>query len=281
MSYDNTCKYLAETYPVEFARWLLSSDTSHIQVLKTELNLEPIRADAVILLQAANQILHLEFQTSPKSTPPLDFRMLDYYTRLKRQYWCDIEQVLIFLQPTSLETVFNTQYVDKNTTHRYRVIRLWEEEPAPLLANPALLPLATLAKTNSPPELLAQVAASVDMIEEADERQNISACVQVLAGLRFEKSLITQFFREEIMQESVIYQDILQKGEERGKKQEALQLILRQLTRRLGAIEPATEQQIRTLSITQLEELAEALLDFTSHSDLVNFLVNLSPSPAN
>ncbi|MHC5936982.1 hypothetical protein [Nostoc sp.] len=35
------------------------------------------------------------------------------------------------------------------------------------------------------------------------------------------------------MQESVIYQDILQKGlqqgEERGKKQEALQLILRQL----------------------------------------------------
>lgn len=281
MSYDNTCKYLAETYPVEFARWLLSSETTDIQVLKTELNPEPIRADAVILLQTANQILHLEFQTSPKSTPPLDFRMLDYYTRLKRQYWCDIEQVLIFLQPTSSETVFNTQYVDKNTTHRYRVIRLWEEDPTPFLANPALLPLATLTKTNSPPELLAQVAASVDMIEEADERQNISACVQVLAGLRFEKSLITQFFREEIMQESVIYQDILQKGEERGKKQEALQLILRQLTRRLGAIEPAIEQQIRTLSITQLEELAEALLDFTSHSDLVNFLVNLSPSPAN
>lgn len=71
------------------------------------------------------------------------------------------------------------------------------------------------------------------MIEETDERQNISACVQVLAGLPFEKSLITQL-REEIMQESVIYQDILQKGEERGKKQEALQLILRLLTRRFA-----------------------------------------------
>ncbi|MHC5825344.1 MAG: hypothetical protein ACYT04_58220, partial [Nostoc sp.] len=39
--------------------------------------------------------------------------------------------------------------------------------------------------------------------------------------------------KKQIMQESVIYQDILQKGlqqgEERGKKQEALQLILRQL----------------------------------------------------
>lgn len=150
-------------------------------------------------------------------------------------------------------------------------------------ANPALLPLATLARTDSPTDLLTQVAASVDMIEETDERQNISACVQVLAGLRFDKSLITQLFREEIMQESVIYQDILQKGlqqglqqgEERGKKQEALQLILRQLTRRFSAIEPEIEQQIRTLPITQLEELAEALLDFNSQSDLMNYLGNI------
>lgn len=107
--------------------------------------------------------------------------MLDYYTRLKRQYWCDIEQVLIFLQPTSSETVFNTVYVDRKTRHEYRVIRLWEADTTPLLANPGLLPLATLAKTTSPPDLLAQVAASVDMIEETEERQNISACVQVLA----------------------------------------------------------------------------------------------------
>ncbi|BBD67992.1 hypothetical protein NIES4072_46960 [Nostoc commune NIES-4072] len=280
MAYDNTCKYLAEKYPGDFARWLLASDTSDIQVLKTELNLEPIRADSVTFLQIANQILHLEFQTTPKSKTPLDFRMLDYYTRLKREYWCDIEQVLIFLQPTSSEIVFNTQYVDKKTRHEYRVIRLWEEDPTPLLANPALLPLATLARTDSPADLLTQVATAVDMIEETDERQNISACVQVLAGLRFDKSLITQLFREEIMQESVIYQDILQKGEERGKKQEALQLILRQLTRRFAAIEPEIEQQIRTLSITQLEELAEALLDFSSQSDLVNYLGNISlPQP--
>lgn len=285
MSYDNTCKYLAENYPADFARWLLSSDTSDIEVLKTELNLEPIRADSVTFLQISNQILHLEFQTSPKSTPPLDFRMLDYYTRLKRQYWCDIEQVLIFLQATSSEIVFNTQYVDRKTRHEYRVIRLWEEDPTPLLANPALLPLATLARTDSPQDLLEQVAAAVDMIEERDERQNISACVQVLAGLRFPKNLITQLFREEVMQESVIYQDILQKGlqqgEERGKKKEALELNLRLLTRRFGAIEPEVQQQIRSLSITQLEELAEALLDFSSPSDLVNYLVNISPAQPN
>jgi predicted transposase/invertase (TIGR01784 family) len=281
LSYDNTCKYLAENYPADFARWLLSSDTSDIEVLKTELNLEPIRADSVTFLQISNQILHLEFQTSPKSTPPLDFRMLDYYTRLKRQYWCDIEQVLIFLQATSSEIVFNTQYVDRKTRHEYRVIRLWEEDPTPLLANPALLPLATLARTDSPQDLLEQVAAAVDMIEERDERQNISACVQVLAGLRFPKNLITQLFREEVMQESVIYQDILQKGEQRGLQKGEVAVILRLLTRRFGAIEPEVQQQIQTLSITQLDELAEALLDFSSPSDLVNYLLNISPAQPN
>jgi len=102
--------------------------------------------------------------------------------------------------------------------------------------------------------------------------------------LRFDKNLIQQLFREEIMQESVIYQDILQKGlqqgEEQGKKQEALQMTMRLLTRRFGAIEPEIGQQICTLSITQLEELAEALLDFSSQSDLVNYLKNISlPQP--
>ena len=156
MASDNTCKYLAEKYPNEFARWLLESNTKDVQVLKTELSTEQIRADSVTFLQLSNQILHLEFQTQPKSTPPLDFRMLDYYTRLKRQYWCDIKQVVIFLQETSSEIVFQTEYVDTDTRHKYRVIRLWEEDPAPLLANPALLPLATLARTNSPNALLQQ-----------------------------------------------------------------------------------------------------------------------------
>ncbi|WP_228054556.1 RpnC/YadD family protein [Gloeocapsopsis crepidinum] len=63
MAYDNICKYLAQLYPQNFVRWLLSSQVSDIQVLKTELSLEPIRADSMTLLQTSNHILHLEFQT--------------------------------------------------------------------------------------------------------------------------------------------------------------------------------------------------------------------------
>ncbi|MBD1900397.1 DUF4351 domain-containing protein [Coleofasciculus sp. FACHB-712] len=278
MEYDNTCKYLAENYPDEFAKWLLSSEVSDIQVIKSELSLEPIRADSVIFLQVANQILHLEFQTSAQSTPPLDFRMLDYYTRLKRQYGCEIVQIAIFLQATTSELVFRQQYTDTNTRHQYRVIRMWEEDPTPLLANPALLPLATLARSDSPRALLEQVATGVARIEKTTERQNILACAGVLAGLRFKKDLIQQLFREEIMQESVIYQDILQKGEQRGLRQGEVALILRQLRLRFGDINPELQEQIRGLSIPQLEGLAEALLDFSSQTDLVSYLAAIDSS---
>ncbi|MEW5859891.1 MAG: DUF4351 domain-containing protein [Cyanobacteriota bacterium] len=268
MSYDNVCKYLAEQYPEQFASWLLSSDISGIQVLKTELPVEPIRADSVTFLQTTNQILHLEFQTLPTSNPPLPFRMLKYWTRLYDEYRCDIEQVVIFLKSTTSETVYINQFESRNTRHRYRIIRLWEQDPQPLLANAALLPLATLARTDSPRALLEQVALQVATIEETQQRQNVSACAELLAGLRFEKDLISQLFREEIMQESVIYQDILQKGQQRGE----VALIMRQLTRRFGAIAPELQTKIQQLSIPQLEDLGEALLDFSSVNDLIAWL---------
>ena len=128
MSYDNACKYLSEQYPSEFVRWLLAKEPQQVEVLKTELTLEPIRADSVSFLQTDNQILHIEFQTLPKSKTPLDFRMLDYSVRLKRQYKCPVIQVLIFLQETDNEVVFTEEFRDETTRHRYRVIRMWEQD---------------------------------------------------------------------------------------------------------------------------------------------------------
>ncbi|MGB3654959.1 MAG: DUF4351 domain-containing protein, partial [Rivularia sp. (in: cyanobacteria)] len=111
---------------------------------------------------------------------------------------------------------------------------------------------------------------------ESEEQKNISACTQILAGLRFDRNLINQLFREEIMQESVIYQDIIQIGEQRGKQQGEATLILRQLARRFSEIPAEVEQRINALSTTQLENLGEALLDFSNQNDLTTWLENNS-----
>ena len=78
------------------------------------------------------------------------------------------------------------------------------------------------------------------------------------------------------MEESWVYQDILQKSEQKGKRREALELILRMLKRRFGNIPAKIEQQLPNLGLTQLEDLAEELLDFSQIDDLVKYMANIS-----
>jgi predicted transposase YdaD len=172
-----------------------------------------------------------------------------------------------------------SQFQLEGTQHRYQVLRMWEQDPAPLLQDAALLPLAALSSTTAPTELLSRVAQEVTKIEEPATRQDISACAQILAGLRFEKDLIRQLFRERIMRESVIYQEILQEGREiglqQGLQQGEFSLVMRQLTRRIGTVDPELQERIQGLSIAQLEELGEALLDFSTPADLTAWLQSL------
>ncbi|MGB3421686.1 MAG: DUF4351 domain-containing protein [Dolichospermum sp.] len=159
-----------------------------------------------------------------------------------------------------------------NTRHQYQVITIWEEDSKTLLKSPALLPLAVLAKTDEPNKLLQQVALEIDKIEEQAQQNTIAACVELLAGLKFEKQLIKQYFREETMEESVIYQEIIQKGVKSGK----LELVIRLLKRRVGEISAKLESPIKELSGEKLDELSEAILDFSQPDDLVNWMANQS-----
>jgi predicted transposase YdaD len=61
---------------------------------------------------------------------------------------------------------------------------------------------------------------------------------------------------------------------EKGRREEAVSLILRLLNRRLGEISSTVSQKIQELSLEQLETLGEALLDFTSLTVLTTWLLN-------
>lgn len=276
MSFDNVCKLIAEKYPADFVRWLTADDARNIKVLKTELSIEPIRADSVIFIQTSSRILHIEFQTLTQSKPVIPFRMLDYSVRLKRQYQCPIEQVVIFLQETDDRIAWLQEYVDETTTHRYRTLRMWEQDASLFLGNLALLPLAPLCQTDSPRDLLSQVALEIAKIEDGQDRQNTAGYTEILAGLRFEKSLIRQLLTEDIMQESVIYQDILQKGEQQGKQQgeqqEAFRFLNRLINRRFGEIDSSIVDRIKVLSTEELEVLGEEFLGFADVAALIAWL---------
>jgi predicted transposase/invertase (TIGR01784 family) len=268
MAFDNLCKLLTEKYPVRFASWVLGQPIEFAEVLKSELHIEPIRADSVTFLRLQGQILHIEFQVKLDSDPPLPLRMLDYWVRLYRLYRLLIRQVVVLLRPPAEGTVIETAFVLGTTRHEYQVLCMWEQDPSTFLEDISLLPLATLAATQYPEQLLKQVAQQVSTIESTQQRRESSAYAQLLAGLRFNKSLIRQVFREGIMRESVIYQEIQQEGEERGILKGEQSIIFRLLARRVGEVSPELKSQIQSLSLNQLDALADALLDFSDLADL-------------
>ncbi len=72
--------------------------------------------------------------------------------------------------------------------------------------------------------------------------------------------------------EEIGYERGIKQGLEQGLEQGERSLILRQLNRRVGAIPDRTIDRINQLSITQLESLGEALLDFSAIADLTTWL---------
>jgi predicted transposase YdaD len=70
------------------------------------------------------------------------------------------------------------------------------------------------------------------------------------------------------LKETRVYREI----KEEGRETEARSLILRQLNRRVGELPEDVRQQVEILSLEELENLGEALLDFSSMADLQAWL---------
>ena len=279
--FDPTCKFLAESFSADFATWLLGEPITLTKLSPTELSLEPIRADSLILLGSDTVVLQLEFQTEPD--PTMAFRMADYRIRLLRRFPVkEIRQIVIYLKASGSDFVFQTVYEAPGLRAEFEVVRLWERPTEPFLESTGLLPLAVLTNTPDRAQTLRQVAAKVDAIPEQRVQSNVAASAGILAGLLLERDIINQVLRRDIMQQSVIYQEWKeeflqegrQEGEQTGALKEAQALILRLLSRRIGDVTPALRSQVQALTLAQLESLGEALLDFTAPSDLESWLAN-------
>jgi predicted transposase/invertase (TIGR01784 family) len=262
---------LAESFPEDFASWLLGEPISLTQLSPSELSLEPIRADALILLSSDDLILHIEFQTEPD--PMMPFRLADYRLRVFRRFPNKrMRQVVIYLTRSNSELVYQNVFEIPGTRHEFEVIRLWEQPTQLFLESTGLLPLAVLTQAADASQTLRQVAERVESIPELGVQSNVAASAGILAGLLLKRDFINQVLRRDIMQQSVIYQEWREEFLQEGRQEGELLLILRLLSRRIGEVSPEMRSQIQALSLDRLESLGEALLDFTKPDDLSNWM---------
>lgn len=215
----------------------------------------------------------------------MPFGMADYYLRLKRKFpQQNIQQIVIYLKSTSSDLVRQTSYQTPVMTHQFRVIRLWEEPLEIFLSTPGLLPYAVLSRATDKERVLAQVVRELEQIADSREQSNLVAATSILAGLQLNEQTIRQLMRSPVMRESTMYQAILREGEEQGLERGLelgliegrtageRELVLKQLTRKLGSLSPELTARVSDLSLEKLETLAEDLLDFSSMADLESWL---------
>lgn len=105
---------------------------------------------------------------------------------------------------------------------------------------------------------------------ESPESQAIISLVSTIVLYKF-----NSLTREEVdimlgitLQETRVYRDAVAEGEIIGEAR----VIVRQLNRRLGSVPSDVVTQIQQLTIPQLDELGDALLDFTTLADLADWL---------
>jgi predicted transposase YdaD len=206
----------------------------------------------------------------------MPLRMRAYIALAEEKYGLPVFPVLVNILPPSKNTEipdrFESNFLGIRSLQDYCVVNLWEVDVETVFERSldTLLPFVPVLKNGGDPKTVRRALTELQQHEELVELESL---LGFFASFVLDTELVSQIMRWDmtVLRESPWYQEILNEGEQRGLEHEK-SLILRQLTRRIGPIAPPMEAQIRLLSLTQLEELGEALLDFSELAELENWL---------
>ena len=257
-------------------------------------------------------IIHVEHQA--QAVGAFDLRMFRYFALAHFKHGVPVYPIALFSDDSARRTEpdsYRVAFPDLEVLHfRYRVVQLrrlsWRDYAT--RRNPvasALLPKMAMERSERPQVLLSSLRLLAQLGLDAARRRLVSGFINTYLRLnaqeeaQFAQELaqlapqeqeatmeLTTTWKEEGIQigRQEGRQEGIQIGKQEGKlegKQEGTQsVVLRQLTRRFGALAATEQAQIGVLPLPALEQLAEDLLDFGGVDDLRAWLAQHPPVPA-
>ncbi|MDZ8079223.1 MAG: Rpn family recombination-promoting nuclease/putative transposase [Nostoc sp. DcaGUA01] len=194
-----------------------------------------------------------------------------YFYR-NRTRFSDWQAVIIYPSRSIEQTDIHPHrgFLNSNQVHRVYLDELGDIRQLPIWV--ALMVLTTLDEQIAPQE--AKYLLERSSVEQPETTN--SAIIELVTTIMVYK--FEQLSQREVEQmlgitlkETRVYREI----KEEGREVEARSLVLRQLTRRVGELPQQVREYIQILCLEQLENLGEALLDFTSMADLQAWLEGL------
>ncbi len=315
MDHDRLFKELLTTFFVEFIELFFPElaaylDRDSVEFLDKEVFTDVTRGErheADIVAKARFRgkelgfLVHVEPQARPEAVFPR--RMFTYFARFHEKYGLPVYPIALFSYraPSRPEpSEYRVEFPDLTVlTFNYRTVQLnrlaWRDfldrtSPiaAALMSNMAMAPgeqprvklscLRMLARLQLNPARERLISGFIDeyLRLTIEQKREFDAEMEQLVPQEKEgvMEIVTSWMEEGI--EKGLAQG-REEGREEGREQGERALLLRLLRRQLGAIDAAAAARIEKLRTGRLEELGEALFEFTSPADLDRWLQSHAP----
>lgn len=228
--YDLTGKNLLKSLELPLLQYMVNKPVKLLQNLSVNFEkVESREADMIYdaLIDEMPAIIHLEVQTRNDST--MLTRMLRYLTEIYHQYQKPVYQCVIYLgsSPVNMQhqVSFSLDHHSK-LDYQYHLLALNQLAFADIAAMEPVDFLALLPLSQSQWDEEQHLSRSIQMVTERSQgmdfqaRSDLLLKTEILAGLRFDRTLIEQICKEAMtmfqIEESSTYQMILEKGIEKG-----------------------------------------------------------------
>ncbi len=283
--FDATTRKLFEMGPAEWARFLRArlTDPSRVSVIDSNISTVIAEADKVLWVGEPDPwIEHVEFQAGRDSGLP--DRVHHYSTNLRRAHGVPVHSTILLLRPAAdgpeLTGKYEQRYSDGDVydVFQYDVLRIWQQPvEAILAAGLPVLPLAPVARVE-----LDQVRGVLEVISRRfhtettsdDQAAILWTATKMLMGLRYPKDRVEELTRgisDMILgirgiEESSVYQDILEKGQFKADRA----ALLRLGRKKFGPPDETVEATIDALvDLDRLNALLDRILDVSTWDELL------------
>jgi len=272
-------KRLVSLSPNNWAQWLTQLPEVTVKEM-LDSDLQWVSRENDILLKVTTPdtgdfLLLNELQL--RYTAKLPKRMRAYTALVEEKYDLSVYPVLVNILPhvsnPQIPTCYESIFQGIRAYQDYKVINLWEVEAQIVFEQNlrSLLPFVPILKGGGEETVVREALREL----RADEVLNeLEPLLSFFASFVLELRVVQEIMRWDmaVLRESPWYQQILQEGlqqgEQIGEQQGEAKLVLRLINRRFGQLDRTLEEKIRSLSVEQLETLAEELLDFSTVEDL-------------
>jgi predicted transposase YdaD len=302
IDHDRLFKELLSTFIVEFLELFFPEVVSYLEpdtlvfldkeVFTDVTAGEQYEADLIVKFKFRGQdtcfLIHIENQSYVQA----DFgqRMFRYFSRLYEKFGIPVYPIVVFSQDaprTQQPNIFEIAFPNKVVLNfNYEVIQLNRLNWRDFLQQENPVASALMAKMDIAPGERPRVKSEclrllATLQLNPAKTKMISGFVDTYLKLNAAeedifKAEIAKF--EPVKQEEVMeivtswMQEGIEVGKLAGKLEGEFAIITRQLNRRIGLVTPELQERLKQLSTTQLEDLAEALFDFSSVEDLLAWL---------